>query len=783
MQFYYLNLDKSGQRKESCEKVFQTLNVSYERISGIDGRAVNLNQLVKANNIDKESEKPVLGCLLSHFKAIETFYNSNNNFGVICEDDICLDYQKYWKFSIEEIIDNAPRDWEIIQLAVILPFVSGTCTFDTDYRFWKMGTSGFCHSTLCYVINRIGAKKILKLKNNNIWDITRFQANASDSLIYQHCITYTFFRPMFTYPDDGDSIIDNNHLDGHKFSKKEIERYLIETEFVGFSTNSRKYSTLNILKFLDFDRTIIDISSKTGEISYHLSKLGFNIHLFKETILAKFNLRNIKYRSKNYIEGKYDIVIVNDIEDIYLLDKQPELIISESEIDLKNFVKVDFDIDSSNNSLNIYIKEMTINKDCEYNLINCYKFDTITEYIINNSNLGYISKTNVDSKRLKQLKKIANKAPNGWDIILIDEIKTNYGYTKIDKFELNKFQNYLINRTIATKIFSDNHFDETQLNVYNYYPELRIPKRLKAYYINLERSIERKEKTEQILKEINMIPIRIEAFDGLKLNSNTKIIYSPKVPKRNNLNKIMACSISHLESIKKFYETDEDNIIMVCEDDLSLDYQKYWDVKIKQVIKEAPNDWEIIQIAFHGFYGEFNEIYKAGYKYTATSAYIINKCGAKKVMELYNGEKWDISRFGTVFEIDHFLYSFVKNYIYHRPLFTYPDVNDSNIDPGATYGHLVHKQIVTNLLESRKFQWIDSYNFDSIINFLIMYRITFDDILLIESKDGKIVNLLKDKKLLNEKTNIDIMGGDRIIHIINNLKTMNVEFECVKYKN
>ena len=33
---------------------------------------------------------------------------------LILEDDLCLDFINYWDSSIENIIENAPNDWEII---------------------------------------------------------------------------------------------------------------------------------------------------------------------------------------------------------------------------------------------------------------------------------------------------------------------------------------------------------------------------------------------------------------------------------------------------------------------------------------------------------------------------------------------------------------------------------------------------------------------------------------------------------------------------------------------
>ena len=59
-------------------------------------------------------------CTLSHINTIREFSKSNYGVALVMEDDMTLEFKPYWKKSVKQIMDNAPSDWEIIQLCYIL---------------------------------------------------------------------------------------------------------------------------------------------------------------------------------------------------------------------------------------------------------------------------------------------------------------------------------------------------------------------------------------------------------------------------------------------------------------------------------------------------------------------------------------------------------------------------------------------------------------------------------------------------------------------------------------
>ena len=204
--FYWINLDQDTNRKQYMERILSENNIKNIRISAILGGL---------HKIDKE-----LACTHSHLKAIRAFISSNEEIGIICEDDLSFDYKPYWKNNIQDIINNAPKKWGIIQLGLIL-----TKLYD-DFSKYKSDyiphVTNKYYSTICYVINRTSAKKLLNIK----LIIDKRINYVADHFIYSHVTTYTYKYPLFTYRDNNDSTIHPDHLNLHVKSKNLLLNFI-----------------------------------------------------------------------------------------------------------------------------------------------------------------------------------------------------------------------------------------------------------------------------------------------------------------------------------------------------------------------------------------------------------------------------------------------------------------------------------------------------------------------------------------------------------------------------
>ena len=160
----YINIEKNKDRNENILNEFKKHNIkNFKRIDAVYGNNYNFNKddigdFKFINNFSKEFTKAELGCTLSHIKAIKYAYENNLGTVLILEDDISFDLLPFWKNSLKEITQMVPNDWRIIQLH------NFTCNIDDKY-FYTEGK--ICYSTLAYLINRDGQKKIIDMFINN----------------------------------------------------------------------------------------------------------------------------------------------------------------------------------------------------------------------------------------------------------------------------------------------------------------------------------------------------------------------------------------------------------------------------------------------------------------------------------------------------------------------------------------------------------------------------------------------------------------------------------------
>ena len=149
------------------------------------------------------------------------------------------------------------------------------------------------------------------------------------------------------------------------------------------------------------------------------------------------------------------------------------------------------------------------------------------------------------------------------------------------------------------------------------------------YWINLDRSTERRDKMELMLKDevFNGIPTeRISAYDGIH---NEKGVFDKFILKKKKMKDTeYGCLLSHLETIRKFDESDY-NIALILEDDTTLEFKQYWNKSVVSIMKDAPPDWDIILLCYITMepinLNETTNYEIAYHKYYSTMSYLINK--------------------------------------------------------------------------------------------------------------------------------------------------------------
>jgi GR25 family glycosyltransferase involved in LPS biosynthesis len=215
---YWINLDRSIDRRANMESMFRDpvfAGIPIIRINAVDGKASNIDEILNTKLEGMKSDKFTkveYACTLSHLETIKTFLNTNYKNALIMEDDMTLELKPYWKKSVKQIIQNAPSDWEVIQLTYTILNVKPKLLYTKN--------DGILFSAGAYIINRRGATKILNYSNKH--KLNEKIDHGADSYLINSTLTYTYKYPMFIYAFNENSTIHQDHISTHDKSKKTI---------------------------------------------------------------------------------------------------------------------------------------------------------------------------------------------------------------------------------------------------------------------------------------------------------------------------------------------------------------------------------------------------------------------------------------------------------------------------------------------------------------------------------------------------------------------------------
>ena len=124
MSIYYINLDRSKDRRQNIEYMCQRHGITAERFSAVDGKLLDLEDPKYQRALQKikwwfliENKKNVghFGCYLSHMSIYEKFLQTNKQYCFILEDDAEF-ITSNLKEGIMKNMKNLPSDWDILLL-------------------------------------------------------------------------------------------------------------------------------------------------------------------------------------------------------------------------------------------------------------------------------------------------------------------------------------------------------------------------------------------------------------------------------------------------------------------------------------------------------------------------------------------------------------------------------------------------------------------------------------------------------------------------------------------
>ena len=117
---FLINLDRSPDRLEVVGKRLDEVGVLFERVVGIDGKEMQAKDYVGIDTKGflmahgRHIEPGDIGCYLSHIKALQAFLASEDDYGLILEDDV--DFSDDFPQLIETLIKNRDH-WDVVKLS------------------------------------------------------------------------------------------------------------------------------------------------------------------------------------------------------------------------------------------------------------------------------------------------------------------------------------------------------------------------------------------------------------------------------------------------------------------------------------------------------------------------------------------------------------------------------------------------------------------------------------------------------------------------------------------
>lgn len=228
-QIYWINLDRSPERRERMLKMFQDDSFKQlqggnkiKRIKAVDGKQDEVLKQLNTNEI--HNTKLEYACLLSHLQAIKEFSESNHQTALIMEDDATLEFKPYWNKTIREIIRRAPYNWEMIQLCYnTTRKLKKDFTLNTNYG--KATQYGNIACLTAYIIHKDAAKKFIQEHYDNAsqqYKLRNYHTHEADHYLFKCLRTYAYKYPMFIYPTENNSTLHPSDLQSHILSKNRI---------------------------------------------------------------------------------------------------------------------------------------------------------------------------------------------------------------------------------------------------------------------------------------------------------------------------------------------------------------------------------------------------------------------------------------------------------------------------------------------------------------------------------------------------------------------------------
>lgn len=245
IKFYWINLERAPHRKTRMEEGFDKRSISHKRVLAYDGQTFDFRPFIetKIPQAQLQRHKLEIATSLSHLRALHAFVQDGDAIGIICEDDLSFEYESYWRGSLEQMIAEAPSNWQVLQLGLtinvpkewhnIMTAATTAAPLNGAGAGAYLPRKAHWYSALAYAVKREYAIGILtthgvccdKPTFASRFKIVNIEHAQSERIVIGTGPTkYLVYPPVFTYPTKNDSFIHPQHLRMHEASKNLIAK-------------------------------------------------------------------------------------------------------------------------------------------------------------------------------------------------------------------------------------------------------------------------------------------------------------------------------------------------------------------------------------------------------------------------------------------------------------------------------------------------------------------------------------------------------------------------------
>ena len=167
MKIYCINLESQLLRRQRMEQRFKHHEINSVFVSAIDKKSNYFEKWLSDNKIIvSDHKRGEIACFLSHLKAIQIFIDSEEEYGIICEDDVL--FHNEFKEKYNDIIKNVPENCNFVGIGYLVLWWQyyGWVGKDPTLHNLRPVIPETTWGMICYRISKSYAKLVVNLFNN-----------------------------------------------------------------------------------------------------------------------------------------------------------------------------------------------------------------------------------------------------------------------------------------------------------------------------------------------------------------------------------------------------------------------------------------------------------------------------------------------------------------------------------------------------------------------------------------------------------------------------------------